>query len=242
MCTPGNPQSLFFNLILTLAFPRGPPLSEWQVDVSSSELLNILNPTWPVPTTQILLSSYLLGQSAVHSREIQTLASEWEMRDKKGKPQERWVHLFWAQHRWLGVGLGPCPCSAGGRVSTMQPLETEALCSCPGFINVLEIPSGVKLSIYPGEIQRCVPSHEPGHLPDAVIIDWMFASSPTSYVEALTPTWWYLKWGLWELITVRVGHEGGALTDGLKRRGRGREEVSLLAGTEKRPCEDGVRR
>lgn len=94
VCTPSNPQSLFFNLILTLAFPRGPPLSKWQVDMSSSQLLNILNPSWPLSTTQILLSSYLLGQSAVHIQEIQTLASEREMRDKKGEPQERWVHLF----------------------------------------------------------------------------------------------------------------------------------------------------
>lgn len=56
----------------------------------------------------------------------------------------------------------------------------------------------------------------------------------------LKPTWWYLEMGLWELITVRVSHEGGALMDGLKRRGRG--EVSLLSGTEKRPCDDGMRR
>lgn len=40
-------------------------------------------------------------------------------------------------------------------------------------------------------------------------LDCMFLCPQNSYVETLTPNWWYLEEGLWEIIRFRSDHEGG---------------------------------
>ena len=74
----------------------------------------------------------------------------------------------------------------------------------------------------------------------------MFVFPANSYAEALSPRVFGIwKWGLWEVITFRYGHEGVSLIIGFNRinvlirkgRERERERDNLHACRNKRSCE-----
>ena len=138
-----------------------------------------------------------------------------------GSPQ------FWFFHSSCEGEIWPCflrlqPGKSGSR-GCLGPLPPPCSCHCghEGAPEALHPQEGKGRPLCPWTITHAFlgSSHYSLFLASPVAwgttIDWMLVYPSNSHVESLTPMWWYLEVGRWEVIRVWWGHEGGALMMGL---------------------------